>query len=213
MTTAQGRLGGGRDASRLTESGQYYTDLTNGERLAILAAALELARRLPVVRYLEVGILGGAIIRFLQDNTSRMQFTGVDLFELFEPSPQNTHMSATFKMADVQAALGNAVRLIMGDSPKELRKLVDAGEMFDLVFLDANHAYGGVKQDFEAVLPLLAPGAWIAFHNCSVSIPPDTKYIVRDGGPWKLTQELRRDARFFLEIEVERVRIFSYNIL
>lgn len=213
MQSQPEKLGGSRDASRLSEKGYYPTDLSVPERQALLAAALELQRSHKQVRYLEIGILGGGTIKYLRDNTAHLQFTGIDLFELFSPSPDNTHLSGTYKKEDVQKALGEDVRLIMGDSSTVLPKLHESGEKYDLVFIDGNHTYSDVKKDLSLVLPLLLPGAWVGFHNCSTHLAPDPKYIVRDGGPWKVTQELRRDSRFFLEIEVERIRIFSFNAM
>jgi cephalosporin hydroxylase len=35
----------------------------------------------------------------------------------------------------------------------------------DLLFIDGDHTYDGVKQDFEMYSPLVAPGGMIAFHD------------------------------------------------
>jgi predicted O-methyltransferase YrrM len=204
------RLGGMRDKSLLDREG-YTTDVRELERWGLAAALAELHRSRKSVRYLEVGVMGGGTIKFLRERLPDVEFTGVDLFEDFEQSGDNTHISATFTLADVQAVHGPGVRFIKGASSQVLRALADQNERFDMIFVDANHTYAAVKEDFELALPLLNDGGRIAFHNASTGIKPDYKYILRDGGPWKLTQELRRDPAFFLEIEVERLRVFSYT--
>ena len=171
----------------------------------------DLARTRNDVRYLEIGVMGGGTIKFLRERLPGVHYTGVDLFEDFEPAPDNTHISATFTLADVQRNLGPEVRFIKGNSVQVLQTLAAEGARFDMIFIDANHTYAAAKADFEHALPLLKTGGCIAFHNASVGIKPDFKYILRDGGPWKLTQELRRNPEFFLEIEVDRLRIFSFS--
>jgi cephalosporin hydroxylase len=34
-----------------------------------------------------------------------------------------------------------------------------------LLFIDGDHAYEGVKRDWELYSPLVKPGGWIAFHD------------------------------------------------
>lgn len=209
--TQDDKIGGSRDGSRLSEKGYYFGDLTEAERLTLLALLLELERERGEVAYLEIGVLGGGTVKFLRDNTTQVRFTGVDLFEDFTPDAANTHISATFKMADVQRSLGERARLIKGDSRLVLKQLREEGDRFDMIFIDGNHTYAAIREDLENSLPLLRDGGCVAFHNTSVHIFPDTKYIARDGGPWKVTQELRRRPEFFLEADVERVRIFRHR--
>jgi predicted O-methyltransferase YrrM len=49
-----------------------------------------------------------------------------------------------------------------------------AGRPIDLLFIDGDHAYAGVRADFELYAPLVRPGGLIAFHD----IVPDyrTRY-------------------------------------
>jgi predicted O-methyltransferase YrrM len=39
------------------------------------------------------------------------------------------------------------------------------GTRLDLLFIDADHAYEGVRQDFEMYSPLMKPGGIVAFHD------------------------------------------------
>ena len=38
-------------------------------------------------------------------------------------------------------------------------------ETFDLVFIDADHSYGGVKEDIAAWMPKVKPGGWLGGHD------------------------------------------------
>lgn len=153
--------------------------------------------------------MGGGTIKFLKDYTQKVHFTGIDLFEDFEPDDSNTHISPTFKLEDVRKSLGDSVELIKCDSADVLPTL---NGRYDMVFLDGNHTYNATMEDFNNSVRLLTDGGYIAFHNCSVGISPDKKYILRDGGPWRAPQEIGRLPDFHLEVEVERVRVFNYRV-
>jgi len=66
--------------------------------------------------------------------------------------------------------------LPMEESHKEetLRKLKDilGGGMIDLLFIDGDHRYEGVRKDFEMYSPLVRKGGIIAFHDVCPG-PPD----------------------------------------
>lgn len=188
----------------------YFTDLTDRESYALLAFLLDLERSRDSVHYLEVGIWKGGTIKFLKMNTTRVHFTGIDLFEDFKLSDENTHICETFKLEDVRKSLGNSVELIKGDSAHILCELQRLKRSFDMIFIDGNHTYEATKADFENCIPLLKNGGHIAFHNCSTGFSPDYTYVARDGGPWKVTQEVRKTDHFRLEIEVDRLKVFSY---
>src|SRR5205085_9029904 len=59
--------------------------------------------------------------------------------------------------------------LLRGDShdpamAARLRALL-AGRPVDVLFIDGDHRYEGVKADFEAYSPLVRPGGLVAFHD------------------------------------------------
>jgi hypothetical protein len=182
------------------------TDLTRGEAMTIAAYLLETKRRLKDVRYLEIGVFAGGTMKFLKDVVAGGRFVGMDLFDDFVVSADNTHISGTFTQADVQGLLGEDVLLIKGDSRQTLPLLT---EQFDFIFIDGNHTYQATWDDFNAAICHLAPGGRVGFHNCSTWIVPDFSYILRDGGPWQVTEELRSQPGWRMDTEVERLRIFS----
>jgi cephalosporin hydroxylase len=46
------------------------------------------------------------------------------------------------------------------------------GQQLDLLFIDGDHSYGGVRADFEMYSPLVRPGGVIAFHDIAVRSLP-----------------------------------------
>jgi cephalosporin hydroxylase len=44
-----------------------------------------------------------------------------------------------------------------------------AGEKLDFLFIDGDHTYEGVKQDFLMYSPFVSPSGWIAFHDINDS--------------------------------------------
>jgi predicted O-methyltransferase YrrM len=64
---------------------------------------------------------------------------------------------------------GQQLALIQGDSHQEqtiaqVRDLLD-GRSVDLLFIDGDHTYEGVRRDFEAYGPFVAEGGILAFHD------------------------------------------------
>lgn len=64
---------------------------------------------------------------------------------------------------------GQTVRLIRGDShaPSTVARLaaILKGRKIDFLFVDGDHTYEGVSQDFELYHPLVHPNGLIAFHD------------------------------------------------
>lgn len=60
----------------------------------------------------------------------------------------------------------NNYTFINADSRKDetLKKVKEHG-MFDLLFIDGDHSYEGVKSDYERYSPLVKHGGYIAFHD------------------------------------------------
>jgi predicted O-methyltransferase YrrM len=67
------------------------------------------------------------------------------------------------------------VELVVGDSHEprtgqRVRRLLD-GRALDLLFIDGDHSYEGVRQDFADYAPLVRSGGLIAFHDIVPSGP------------------------------------------
>jgi predicted O-methyltransferase YrrM len=128
-----------------------------------LAGLLALIRPGDVV--VEVGCdAGGVLWAFQQAGAGRV--IGVDL-----PA---ANYSTGRPLAD------HGAEVIVGDSHEEAtrRKLDDllAGDPVDLLFIDADHTYKGVKQDYQLYGSLVRPGGHVAFHDiCHHHLFPDVR--------------------------------------
>jgi predicted O-methyltransferase YrrM len=80
--------------------------------------------------------------------------------------------------------------------PATLRRVLDqlAGRPVDLLFIDGDHSYSGVRSDFAMYSPLVRPGGVIAFHD----IVPGPESDV--GGVPRFWRELKNspDTREFI---------------
>ncbi|MEO5357676.1 MAG: class I SAM-dependent methyltransferase [Nitrospirae bacterium YQR-1] len=196
---------------QIAQKNKYFTDLTVREIYTLLAVLLDVEREVKNPLYLEIGVFKGGTLKFLKEHTRDVNFYGVDFFEDFIPEDGNTHVCETFKTEAVKEYIGNGrVTLIKGDSALVLPELKKSQTYFDMIFIDGNHTYEATRRDFENSLVILKKGGYIAFHNASESLAPDFMYVANDGGPWKVTQEIKRNRDFFFEAEVDRLRIFSY---
>ena len=82
--------------------------------------------------------------------------------------------------------------LLLGDSthPQTVKAVKSLG-LFDLVFIDGDHRYEGVKTDWENYGPL---GKIVVFHDI-VKHPPEAKNAP---GVWKLWQEIEGNKSEFI---------------
>jgi cephalosporin hydroxylase len=75
------------------------------------------------------------------------------------------------------AQKGQTLHLIRADSHRQetlsrISKLLD-GRKLDLLFIDGDHTYVGVRADFEMYSPFVRPGGIVAFHDIAVQPLPD----------------------------------------
>jgi predicted O-methyltransferase YrrM len=73
------------------------------------------------------------------------------------------------------ASKGQRIDLLRGDSqkPEMVDRLKDVlkGEKIDFLFIDADHAYEGVKKDYELYSPFVRSGGVIGFHDIAAHAP------------------------------------------
>ncbi len=112
-------------------------------------------------------------------------------------------------------------RLHVGDARTACRDLRD--QQVDLAFIDANHMHPWATFDLLALLPILAPNAWVALHD--ISLPVFTtnpewrvfgpKYLY-DRWPWeKRSVKGKRDniGAICVPADHEKVREFCRTVL
>jgi predicted O-methyltransferase YrrM len=162
---------------------------------------LQLAKILqasPPRRSLEIGTnYGGTLLLLCELSTSDAKIISVDLPEgPFGGGYPRRKMPLFRRFARARQQL----HLIRGDShaartKEEVLRILD-GERLDYLFLDADHTYAGVQQDFRMYSPLVRSGGIVAFHDI-VTYDPETKCEVG-----KFWNETKADYRHYEIIEV-----------
>lgn len=79
---------------------------------------------------------------------------------------------------------------------------------FDFIFIDGDHNYEAVRQDFEQWLPLLESGGFVGFHDSApvTSLPSD---FPGWPGPVRLVSELKADPRLEFVETIDSLSVFK----
>ncbi len=126
--------------------------LSRAERLMIFTLIFSLRPQ----RYLEIGTFQGGSALIVSsaldelDSDSRMFCV--------DPNPQIT--------PENWAKIEHRTTLFTGYSPDILAEVFHkAGDSFDFIFIDGDHTYSGVIRDAEGVMPYVAAGTYLLFHD------------------------------------------------
>jgi len=127
-------------------------------------------------RILEVGTCGGGTLFLL----TRVAAEDAHIISLDLPMGQFGGGYPLWKIPLFRSFRlpGQRLDLVRADShtPESLAKVKGllGGEQLDFLFIDADHTYKGVKQDYEMYSPLVKPGGLVGFHDIK-SRPNDEK--------------------------------------
>lgn len=120
------------------------------------------------VRYLEIGACEGHSVAFVH-----AILKGEVLITVVDPWTENLEIdSATMRgafakfSANVEAiGATNRVRVLKGRSMDHLPRLIDAGELFDIIYIDGSHATLDVALDVALCWRLLRTGGLMIFDD------------------------------------------------
>ena len=138
-------------------------------------------------RILEIGTAnGGSLFLFARAAAADAHIISVDL-----PAGEFGGGYPRWKVPVYKAfaRAGQRLDLIRADSHAEatiaaVRRQL-CGDPLDFLFIDGDHGYDGVRQDFEAYAPLVRPGGLVAFHDIAELAGEATP-----GGPTLLVGEV-----------------------
>jgi Methyltransferase domain len=120
--------------------------------LADIAVLLKLTVCSKPKRLMEVGSFRGYTALYLAQHTAdNAQIVTIDQYPEHGEAYRNT-----FYEAKIERRVGQTTKEIFQS---------DAPSSYDLIFIDADHSYDGVKNDTELVLPLIAPSGYIVWHD------------------------------------------------
>lgn len=74
-------------------------------------------------------------------------------------------------------------------------------EPIDLIFIDGDHSYEGIKADWEGFKPFMTPFSLVVFHDTLWDLKPDPKWYRADMGVPRFVEELRREGYQVLTID------------
>ncbi len=138
-----------------------------------ITGLMQIVKELEPRQVLEIGTAkGGALFLFARVAAPGATVIGVDLPEMPDGSGVPSWRIPFYQAF---ATARHKVHLIRQDShsPVALGKVKTLlkGQQIDFLFIDGDHTYQGVRQDFEMYSPLVRNGGVIAFHD----IVPDFK--------------------------------------
>ena len=130
---------------------------------------------------LEIGFKGSTFHIFSQLSTGKK--VAVDIFD--DGRTKTSHYMMYGQ--DFKLFIENSQTAITRDKVKEFCP------EYDLIFIDGDHSYDGVKKDFELYKELLSPRGFIVFHD----IDPDHIFKGDKGGGdvWKFWQDLSEGTK------------------
>jgi predicted O-methyltransferase YrrM len=141
-----------------------------------------LVRSRPAAQVLEIGRYhGGSAFLFAVAGDPNSMVTSIDI------APQNDEL---LQIALKKSGLAHKVQLLVGDSRNGEARV----DFYDLIFVDGDHSYKGVVNDYEHWKKAVKPGGYLAFHNAAAGSP----YTHTAPGPVRLVREIAaRDAEYY----------------
>jgi hypothetical protein len=125
-----------------------------------------------LINYIEIGVKFASTLKFILENTKKENIpifvSGLDLFEDFELSRDNTHFGDVANMNDIKTELNRLghfnFQLYKGDSSKIIKEKLEKLNNC-VVFIDGNHTYEGVKKDYEEIIKKISKGSLLIFDD------------------------------------------------
>jgi predicted O-methyltransferase YrrM len=110
----------------------------------------------------------------------------------------STDWNDEFSVDTAEVFTNNVVRLGLADYVKMIRvysvdAAADWSQPIDLLFIDGDHTYEGVKRDWELFVPYVNPFGVVLFHDTIWDLQPDAG-TRRDMGVPRFVDELRRQG-------------------
>jgi predicted O-methyltransferase YrrM len=146
------------------------------------AFLFRLVRARPAAQILEIGRYhGGSAFLFAVAGDDNSTVTPIDI------APQNDEL---LQIALTKSGLAHKVQILVEDSRGGEARV----DCYDLIFVDGDHSYRGVVNDYEHWKKAVKPGGYLAFHNAAAA----SAHTRPAPGPFRLAQEIAtRDAKYY----------------
>ena len=123
----------------------------------------------------EIGVFKGTFSKFLYEH---LQPSKLVLFDLFEGQMcsgnqdgnfvEYTDLAKDFVQIQEWAKSKPEIVFEKGDSSTLLSRYPD--QFFEMIYIDGDHSYGGVKRDLEQAVKKVKPGGWIMGHDYEMNM-------------------------------------------
>jgi len=127
------------------------------------------------IRYLEIGVFEGRSGCHVLDHYPDLEYTGIDLWQtsglspIYYPSKDDTAIGAIEERARKNLALfeaqGRKVRTMKGQATRCVSELLEAGERFDWIYIDAAHFALNVVAEAAIAWQMLEVGGLMLFDD------------------------------------------------
>jgi predicted O-methyltransferase YrrM len=185
------------DIGRMVDDALASLYFRPDQKRAEIVALLEIVRGLGARRICEIGgRMGGSLALFAQVAAPDAELLSIDIAYL----PGQQQALAAF------ASRRQHIMCLAADSHAERtsRWMNDwlAGDRLDVLFIDGDHSFAGVSDDFARYAPLVRPGGIVAFHD----IHPDSN--TRHGV--KTAADTGEVPRFWQSIKPDYARVSEF---
>lgn len=166
-----------------THDGGYHIQQNPDEFAALLCFLLNRCK--PIGLYGEIGVAAGGTTRLIHETV------GFDRAILMDDGnhPKHQHFAANVAKLGYHFIKGDSHSRYVADT---LRNYMSVAR-FDVVMIDGDHSYEGVKQDIELVTPYCSPATLLIFHD-TVACPGVRRAF--DALPHKLAEFIGTDQQF-----------------
>jgi len=123
-----------------------------------------------VFSYLEIGSAAGGFIRAIHDV---FRFERAVMIDDGGWTPEH-------QKENIKAFAHKVSRFVPMDSHSDQVKDILRGQKFDLIFVDGDHSYEGLKQDIDLVLPCAHKDTLIGFHDTYADPVPGVAQAINE---------------------------------
>jgi len=134
-------------------------------------------------RIAEIGVFKGAFSKFLYEILDPTEFVLIDIFEGEMSSGdqdgnnlETTDLSIEYNQLSEWAKSKDAVHLKKGDSSTILSTYPD--HYFDMIYIDGDHSYEGVKKDLEQAIKKVKKNGYIMGHDYEMNMNKAEHYYI-----------------------------------
>jgi len=168
--------------------GRLAGDLVDAVLRAICAVSFARACKQKNFSYLEIGVLHGlnltSLYNIVQPEYETVSFTAIDPFEGYYGQKLDVALGVPVTEKVLRINMGRSqfaeqdISIFKGSSSDPTIQAANAHRTFDMIFVDGDHSYDGVKRDVDYYGTLLSPQGLLIIDNYGDADWPDiARYV------------------------------------